>query len=864
MNKLLIFFSLLIIISSNNFRKLESSSDNLEICFPAKTPPRDSNEVDVVCYKNECQGVTGNTDTFINITVICNELSCNVKDNPNNDSNEEKCPIEDRCEGCTEIILTCYHGRCIGGPVQNNTNDNNNGQNNKDDNKSDNSNDGPDNKNKDDNKSDNINDNTENQNKDDNKSDSINDSTDNKNKDDNNNNNDKINDSTENQNKDDNQNDNVNDSTDNKNKDGNEKTDEIIENQNNTLIIINCLGKMCNKKEPKENDNEVTCEGKKCIIDITKKKPDDTTPNPQENNNENSNPDVNKDNGDEDDKDKKKKKIQKNILFIIVISWPIFICLNFILTFTCGFLSCAFCTCGIDCIVIVIFAIIFAPIYFIFILFGLCCCKNKKNFTYGNHNNNSNNKNNIPHNRRRHYSNDINNIMTEKEIINIQIDSPRNSITTNIEKPKEILKKVEEKKIIIQKHKKVSIIKEIKGKLYLVNEEEIKITFMLCNSLKNSSKSIYIYTFNIGQFTLLEEKFKEYKDLSFIKIILLNENCTNFYISDYIIINYIDSQISEESKNKYPKFKSNLNSNFYFTEEFTNKILEKYTKKALYLVCNEEYLRNKVEESSLNDKESEISDISKRSKRSNVPKAKSYKEIQVPVVDRNIVSNDYNICFIIDNTSSMSSWINIVKEICVELFSEIVKKFNKYHFSFGCVLYADKASTSYDENFAIDFTEDEKKFKAELEKIKEQSGGDVAEDWVSGYRIALDDLSWGNGTKLIFHFADAPAHGKIFNTDKKSDDFIDDENDIHGKNLIDLIKRCSDRNIKITGISINKVASFKVFQNEYMKVNGPKYEIIEVDGKELTSKGNNYMNKKIFEIIEKSINDNKAEEDKVI
>ena len=124
--------------------------------------------------------------------------------------------------------------------------------------------------------------------------------------------------------------------------------------------------------------------------------------------------------------------------------------------------------------------------------------------------------------------------------------------------------------------------------------------------------------------------------------------------------------------------------------------------------------------------------------------------------------------------------------------------------------------------------------------------------------MALEDLNWGNGTKLIFHIADAPAHGKHFNIKKIYDLFLDDENDVHGKNLLNLIKQCSERNIKITGISIDDIGSFDVFQNEYEKVKGPKYEIIKINGNEL-NKGKDYINKKMFDIIENSINQNKAE-----
>ena len=63
-----------------------------------------------------------------------------------------------------------------------------------------------------------------------------------------------------------------------------------------------------------------------------------------------------------------------------------------------------------------------------------------------------------------------------------------------------------------------------------------------------------------------------------------------------------------------------------------------------------------------------------------IPTAPKFKEIQVPIINRDNVSNEYNVCFIIDNTGSMESWINVIKDICSNLFGEIVAKFNKYNF----------------------------------------------------------------------------------------------------------------------------------------------------------------------------------------
>ena len=392
------------------------------------------------------------------------------------------------------------------------------------------------------------------------------------------------------------------------------------------------------------------------------------------------------------------------------------------------------------------------------------------------------------------------------------------------------------KRMIIQTHSRCCDIEKIDGKLYLVNNEEVKISLLLCHSLND--KDISIYTFNKGQANLLEKKIK--KDLPFVNIFLLNNKCTNIKFANYIIINYIDSPISEKSVKKYPKFVSQLDTNKYYNKDFLDLILKNNTGKILYLVCNNNYLKSK-----------------KKGKNNDMPLIKIYKEIQVPSISRKIVSNEYDICFILDNTGSMSSWINSLKNICVNLFEEIVNKYKEYIFSFSSVLYGDKPSCETDENFKIDFTENSLLFKSELEKINLQDGDDTAEDWVSGFKIALEELIWGNGTKLIFHFADAPPHGKIFNIDRANDNFLDDKDDIHGKNLIELIYQCSLRNIKITGISIDNVSSFKVFKNEYEKVKGPKYEIININSYELEEENNN-IDKKIFKIIENCINENKS------
>ena len=60
----------------------------------------------------------------------------------------------------------------------------------------------------------------------------------------------------------------------------------------------------------------------------------------------------------------------------------------------------------------------------------------------------------------------------------------------------------------------------------------------------------------------------------------------------------------------------------------------------------------------------------------------------------------------------------------------------------------------------IDFTEDPNKLQNLISTIKAHRGrGDGPEDWVSAYKIILNNLKWRDGVKFIIHIADAPAHG---------------------------------------------------------------------------------------------------------
>ena len=96
-----------------------------------------------------------------------------------------------------------------------------------------------------------------------------------------------------------------------------------------------------------------------------------------------------------------------------------------------------------------------------------------------------------------------NNIRSNSEIITLKElkNEPDREYEKELEK--------EKKKIIIQKHSGFCDIIEFKGYYYLINNEEVKLVFLLYQSLKLVSKSISIYTFNIAQLDLIKKKFKK-------------------------------------------------------------------------------------------------------------------------------------------------------------------------------------------------------------------------------------------------------------------------------------------------------------------------------------------------------------------
>ena len=314
------------------------------------------------------------------------------------------------------------------------------------------------------------------------------------------------------------------------------------------------------------------------------------------------------------------------------------------------------------------------------------------------------------------------------------------------------------------------------------------------------------------------------------------------FISQFEIFNgqikFINSQSEDITKNCIQYF---AKSTIYFTNGGFAKLIfdkkEQEKNKIDYKINNQ--IDNKIAlclnayQNDLNEIEFEnpLIFIDNKTKKCKLEKLRNIKEkINEDIINSKLKEKEVDICYLIDATGSMGREIKAANDYVIQIFKDLTKKYkNEFKFKFGAVFYRDKIDSKSDENECFPLTEDMEELKKKISKIKPYGGGDIPEDWVEGYNMALsENMNWRNGTKLIIHIADAGAHGKEFSKD--------DNYPKEGPKLEKLIKECVDKNINIIGFKMDEEAeqSFEKMSeiyNEYKiynnKDNGQFIEIYD-------------------------------------
>ncbi|PKY12622.1 hypothetical protein RhiirB3_510223 [Rhizophagus irregularis] len=121
-----------------------------------------------------------------------------------------------------------------------------------------------------------------------------------------------------------------------------------------------------------------------------------------------------------------------------------------------------------------------------------------------------------------------------------------------------------------------------------------------------------------------------------------------------------------------------------------------------------------------------------------------------------------DLCFVLDCTGSMSSYIDAAKN-CIQQVVEHMEQINPtIKLWVGFCGYRDHCDGS-DRIQILDFTDSYSIFKSYLsDKVKATGGGDAPEDVLGGLDAAIDKMKWTHRTRVLLHLGDAPPHGRRF------------------------------------------------------------------------------------------------------
>ena len=184
-------------------------------------------------------------------------------------------------------------------------------------------------------------------------------------------------------------------------------------------------------------------------------------------------------------------------------------------------------------------------------------------------------------------------------------------------------------------------------------------------------------------------------------------------------------------------------------------------------------------------------------------------------------SNEFDIVYLLDATGSMGSYLKAARDQCINISNQLKSELPQFDFNFGAVFYRDPIDCAGEKNHTYSLKNDVNALKSELGSESASGGGDGPEDWVGGFEMALDNIAWRKGTRLIIHIADAPAHGSEWCNTKNHEP--------ENAKLYPMIQKCVDKNIKIIGFQIGSYPkpSFSKFQKEYNSRGGVLYKICE-------------------------------------
>lgn len=181
------------------------------------------------------------------------------------------------------------------------------------------------------------------------------------------------------------------------------------------------------------------------------------------------------------------------------------------------------------------------------------------------------------------------------------------------------------------------------------------------------------------------------------------------------------------------------------------------------------------------------------------------------------------VCFVMDCTASMEPYIHQAKTRMVELVDNVRDQHPRAHILVSFVGYRDYGD---EERMIVIPFQTARDTMAQIQGVQATGGDDTAEDVANGLERALHQ-DWSEcDVKVLFHIADAPAHGSTFHDMKVSDRYPSGDPD--GLDPRDFVERMSFLNIHFTFVRIHDSTDTMIeeFYNCYTK--GGTFKVIDL------------------------------------
>ena len=190
-----------------------------------------------------------------------------------------------------------------------------------------------------------------------------------------------------------------------------------------------------------------------------------------------------------------------------------------------------------------------------------------------------------------------------------------------------------------------------------------------------------------------------------------------------------------------------------------------------------------------------------------------------------------DLLFIMDITSSMGKYVDLVKKNIINIIEKIPEKCPGVIINMGFIGYRDVyknieiCGKKEEEFIDIDFTTNYDELKNTIMNIEVSGGGDIAEDIALAMELALKK-SWKNNARFAILFADAPCHGNKYHEERVRDDH---PNGVSGRRDIEeLIEELAKNNISLycTEIEQDTKIMYQIFKDIYNKYNKCEFNLI--------------------------------------